>query len=422
MFSSKLFKRKKYEEKGGPRSFHKFTYQGIHIVLMGESHVKMPKDLATLYIKVFNDFIEKIGNVKLFLEKSQLPRQESEEKSSLPEEITFMDSMEHLSSTKMLQILCCDRRASDESLCDLHTFLMVQNQLGLEVQSMLTREESKRSNGTPFVHDSHYLEQMIRVMHTRLNKNLSLKDFYTWLDYHRDNLIDLEEKYSKENKLLHSYLVNCISMLNIAIGFLGQYEKDYRIIHGLPLRNYAELETSSSTLNTNDTNNESKSLTSATQTLCDFQCLIKQEQPSVSLSKIQSLIGEESESKTNSAASIENPFMMDMCLDMMTHKKTYTPLNELWRIYKLYIAYHYDATLVCDLWEQIKAGKEKGSTLLVVAGDLHIRNLSKFLKSFAEEDESILASKDGSVLSPQEINELLNDNFEPQSKNKCALM
>lgn len=431
MPSFKLFKKKEYVQKGGPKSFHKFTYQGINILLIGESHVKMPRDLANEYIKVFNNFIEKMGNVKLFLEGSGLKEQESE-----TEGLTFIDSMESLDQTSMLQILHDDDRPDKDNFVNFFNFEDLVSEFEDKTVALFHKKGIKQPKNVPFIFDPDFLECMINIVNDELDNSFCLQDLYILINSHRDNLLNLEEKYAKENSPLDSYLNNCISELNIAIGLLGKFEKDYRLIHGLPISNYEELLESyltlkSDNMNHNETKNKellelSQTSMGTTQTSCDFQRQVMQKKLSIVLSEAKGLAAEELESKKDILEvpnnNIENPSIMEMCLDMMTHEKTYLPLHELFSIYDKYIIYYYDAVLMCDLWEQIKKSKENGSTLVVVSGDTHIINLSKFLKNFAEEDESILASKDGSVFSPQKIHELLGEHFELQPQTTCVLM
>lgn len=111
--------------------------------------------------------------------------------------------------------------------------------------------------------------------------------------------------------------------------------------------------------------------------------------------------------------------LIQICIAMMQYEKTFYPAQEWLHIYNLYETYFFDATLICDLWDQIDTNKDQEVTLIVATGDSHTNNLSSILKSICVPVASISADKKGKIISP----EIINDNFEhAPSKLSCTLM
>ncbi|HAT2116409.1 TPA: hypothetical protein JBA33_05530 [Legionella pneumophila] len=230
MFSGKLFSKSGHNENyfnlGGPRSFHKFTLQGTSIILIGEVHERMPNELASQYMKMFNHFIERNEAVKLFLETT------GEDKKSSSKGLSFLDCMQHLDHSKKLAIFHVDKRYYDDPFGNFFFFLNKLAELEGTIIAKYKEKRIKPPSPTPFFNTPEFLDS-VNQLSQLYNKNFCLLDLYKLLESQLKILEGLVQKYAEENKQLADYLTACLLEVNDALGLALKLEEEYRSMNGL---------------------------------------------------------------------------------------------------------------------------------------------------------------------------------------------
>ncbi|HBB7077292.1 TPA: hypothetical protein I8649_001977 [Legionella pneumophila] len=230
MFSGKLFSKSGHNENyfnlGGPRSFHKFTLQGTNIILIGEVHERMPNELATQYMKMFNHFIERNEAVKLFLETT------GEDKKSSSKGLSFLDCMQHLDHSKKLATFHVDKRYYDAPFGNFFFFLNKLAELEGTIIAKYKEKRIKPPSPTPFFNTPEFLDS-VNQLSQLYNKNFCLLDLYKLLESQLKILEGLVQKYAEENKQLADYLTACLLEVNDALGLALKLEEEYRSMNGL---------------------------------------------------------------------------------------------------------------------------------------------------------------------------------------------
>ncbi|HFL2713408.1 TPA: hypothetical protein ACGWTM_000541 [Legionella pneumophila] len=230
MFSGRLFSKNERNENyfklGGPRSFHKFTLQGTNIILIGEVHERMPNELAAQYTEMFNHFIERNEQVKLFLETT------GKDKQSSSKELSFLDCMRHLTPSKNLSVLHADKRYYDDQFGNFFFFLNKLAELEGTIIAKYKEKRIKPPSPTPFFNIPEFIDS-VNQLSQLYKKNFCLLDLYKLLESQLKILEEFIQKYSEENKQLSDYLTACLLEVNDALGLALKLEEEYRSMSGL---------------------------------------------------------------------------------------------------------------------------------------------------------------------------------------------
>ncbi len=303
---------------GGLCSFYQFTYHDVRIVLLGEIHDSMDRELAEEYIKVLNEFINNCENVKIFLESI-----EDDEKNN-SEQLSFIDSILLLSSPN-LAVRHADKRHYNEALTDLFLYFKTLSEL----------PPSK----TPYF-DNPKFTGFLQELAEDYNKKFSFSDLLNLLNLEIESLIQLEKKMTPINLHLSEYIQSCIKNLAKALSMAKSLEKE--------------------------------------------NCFY----------------GKDGEKK-------ESDSILNICIERMEQAKSFEIIIAWLEIYYLYEIYHFDATLIMDLWQTLHQEKDNNATFIIVSGDTHTEHLANLLKLIAIPGSQMTSEQQESRISPVTLDELL---------------
>ncbi|RMX14999.1 hypothetical protein EAS68_13160 [Legionella jordanis] len=303
---------------GGLCSFYQFMYQDIRILLFGEIHDTMSKELAEEYIQLLNEFINNSPNVKFFLESI-----EGEEKNN-SDHLSFIDSILFLNSPN-LTVIPADKRQYNEAFTDVFLFLR-------------TLSELPPSNSSYF--DNPKFTDFLLDIAEDYNRTFTFPDLFNLLNSEIGRLSQLGKEINPSHLHLSSYIQSCINNLVKALALAKDLEKE-----------------------------------------CCMPITDGEHKPSGSI--------------------------LDICIEKMEKTRSFEIIVKWLEIYYLYEIYHFDATLVMDVWQILQHEKPGNTTLIVVSGDTHTEHLAHLLTLISTPINSMRPGQQGHRISPDTLKDFL---------------
>ncbi|MCL9683834.1 hypothetical protein [Legionella maioricensis] len=102
----------------------------------------------------------------------------------------------------------------------------------------------------------------------------------------------------------------------------------------------------------------------------------------------------------------ESDSILDICIERMEQTKSFEIIIAWLEIYYLYEIYHFDATLMMDLWQTLHQ-KDNSTTVIIVSGNTHTEHLANLLKLIAIPVDQMTSEQQESRISPVTLEELL---------------
>lgn len=112
----------------------------------------------------------------------------------------------------------------------------------------------------------------------------------------------------------------------------------------------------------------------------------------------------------------ESDSIINSCIDRMERTRSFEIIVTLLEIYYLYEIYHFDATLIVDLWQMLHHEKDNNTTFMVVSGDTHTEHLANLLKLISTPINSMRSEQQENRISPDTLNELLSSVWPAERK------
>src|SRR5579872_4361585 len=238
---SNFFSRKNHNEAklGGPRSFHKFTYNNKNIILIGEDHIEMSSQLAQEYISIFNKYME-LHQVKLFIEKEN--KKENEEKSSST--MSFIDCMGNLSNSTHLEVINSDDRQVHLGFERFFYFLVKMREVEESIIEKFKEKKLKPPSNIPFPSEEPRFKEFEKLSDD-YDVGYSFFDLMELLSSSITALDKLHDQYSKMNSTLSDYIAGCILNINDALGLTLQFQTEYSSLEHIKQKEEKEIEKTS---------------------------------------------------------------------------------------------------------------------------------------------------------------------------------
>lgn len=110
--------------------------------------------------------------------------------------------------------------------------------------------------------------------------------------------------------------------------------------------------------------------------------------------------------------------ILNSCIARMEQTKSFEIIIAWLEIYYLYEIYHFDATLIMDLWQALHHEQENNTTFAIVSGNTHTEHLANLLQLIAMQASSMTPEQPESRISPDALEELLISSW-PTAKHVC---
>ena len=112
----------------------------------------------------------------------------------------------------------------------------------------------------------------------------------------------------------------------------------------------------------------------------------------------------------------ESDSILNICIERMEQTKSFEIIITWLEIYYLYEIYHFDATLIMDLWQTLHHKKDDNTTFIIVSGNRHTEHLAHLLKLIATPVSQMTSEQQESRISPVILDELLISSLANQHK------
>ncbi|BCA94736.1 hypothetical protein TUM19329_10970 [Legionella antarctica] len=107
----------------------------------------------------------------------------------------------------------------------------------------------------------------------------------------------------------------------------------------------------------------------------------------------------------------ESDSIIDICIERMKQTKSFQIIIAWLEIYYLYEIYHFDATLIMDLWSTLHHQSDNNKTFIIVSGNTHTEHLANLLNSIAVPFSVTTPEKQESRIAPVTLEEVLTVQF-----------
>lgn len=213
----------KYFKLGGPRSFHKFKYKNVDIILIGEVHENMPPVLANQYLDIMNQFCERKDQVKIFIETTASKKCESSSDG-----VGFIDLMKRVRESENIQVVAADQRRWDKAFIDIYLFISHVEDIERGIMEAFHEKNKAIPNSFSFFHENEFVE-LIRSIPIKYeyNVNYKLKDLYEFVASQIEILDKAASGYLEENKLIGQWIAHCLLQVNEGMEKVLNLEAEY---------------------------------------------------------------------------------------------------------------------------------------------------------------------------------------------------
>ena len=210
-----------YYKLGGPRSFYKYKYHHMNIILMGEVHKKMPAALAGQYQSLVSRFADQGNGVKLLIEYADVTREKNSGDTG------FIGSMLNLENTSKLSIVKSDKRSSPAGLDEFDLFLKCLGEIQKEAYDYCKKLNVKYQPPYPYFKDVEF-QNILHKLANDINATFTLDQLYQFLDSQVIAMDLLAQRYSSEHAMLDGFLGACVLGVNDGLGKLIELDKKYK--------------------------------------------------------------------------------------------------------------------------------------------------------------------------------------------------
>lgn len=209
-----------YYKFGGPRSFYKYNYHNMNIILIGEVHENISAAQEREFTYLFSDYAEKHANVKLLIEFDDVKIDD------VNGDIGFLDCMLNLENASRAAIIRSDKRSFPEGLLNFYHFLKQVG--GIENGAYNQLRKLNVNNQPPFsrIKDKEFLD-ILHELANDTHATYTLNDLYQFIESQVIAIDVLAQRYASENKSLDGFLASCVLGVNDGLGMLIEIEKKY---------------------------------------------------------------------------------------------------------------------------------------------------------------------------------------------------
>lgn len=209
-----------YYKLGGPRSFYKYKYHNMNIILIGEVHENIYAAQEREFTYLFADYAERHNSVKLLIEFDDVKIDRKND------DIGFLDCMLNLENTSHAAIIRSDKRSFPEGLMNLYHFLKQVGEIQHGAYSHLRKLNVKYQPPYSRMKDKQF-QDLLHELANDTHATYTLNDLYQFFESQLIAIDVLAQRYSSENKMLDAFLASCVLGVNDGLGMLIELEKKY---------------------------------------------------------------------------------------------------------------------------------------------------------------------------------------------------